>query len=75
MIVLKDLDQKLQDILKELTTHPKVITIGVGAKAVIVYVSGKQTQKTVESRIPEEYRPQVQVVLTSRPKPAKKRAK
>ena len=69
---LQDLDPKLRVILEELGRHPKV-QVGCGAKDVILYIQGAQTQKMVESKIPNEYREIVRMVRTARIRPAKRK--
>jgi hypothetical protein len=69
MIRLEDLEHDLQAIIAELSKHPKV-TVATGARTVVFYVQGRQAQKLVEARIPEEYRHQVQVTPTTKIRPA-----
>ncbi len=70
MIRIADLEPELQQLLTELGKNPKVV-IATGARMVILYARDRQIQKQVESKIPEEYRQQVEVVLTGKIRPAR----
>jgi len=72
MIALEDLDKELQTVLAELGRHPK-IAIGLGQKAVFIYVQGRQTEKLAASKISKEHLPCVQIVRTGRISPAAKK--